>query len=361
MLKNRLLNSVSFEDRIMLRAEGEGGEGGGGGGAPSGPAPSPTSESTGQPAAGNDFDFGSSRGFGERFSTQAENKIVSDLADKPGDFVLDSDQLAAMLNFNIPFGEPKKEEPKPEAPKPEVPAKPEAKTEESKPAELSPDVKALVEALKAQQKPPEQPKPAEPAKPAERKPFYGSVKPELQIHPELAKAVYEADTPERSAQALNMIVSGVMNQVMEDAAAMMMGQMHQMQQYIQTQIPQMVQNTNQSSKNSEKFFDMHKELDKPVFRPLINSLAAAMVQAEYQKPGFNPGSPEFLGRLGMAVHAKIKEEFGFDLPRAAAPAVGNPPAAPARKPQFQTNGSARPPAAGPANGNQSADILSHLI
>lgn len=369
MFKKTLFNTSFY---VRKAPEGEsGGEGGGAGGSGSGNAgtespPSSASTPTGginQPA----FDHGPS---GEQFSPPDVNSRVSEIMKGPGDRRLTAAELNDMLNFNVPFAksEEKKEEkkpgteaaPAPAAAAPAITPKPgETATVPPAPAALTPEAiaAAAVAAVKAAQPTPA----AETPKPEVAKPFYGNreqgaMRDAIQVNPELKAAIF-GDKPEVAAQAIDIMVNGIMNQMMADSGQLM-GMMYQkIINDVRGIIPQQITHQTESRDNTQRFYTKYAELNVPTIKPLIEAVAVAMRKAE---PNSNPGSDDFLNRLGLGVHAAFKKEFGFDLPRKGGTTMAPAPGATARSEPFVANGGARPPAA--ANGHdKSADILALLI
>lgn len=353
-------------------------DGDGGGGTSTSPPPAPASSES-----SSGFGGASAENADHRFPTRSEptdheiGEVRGILAkEKDPNHSLGMSEIAKLLNFDMPFkpAEPKKEatvDPKtPQAP-PAPPAPP-APTEPQK-VEPSADAKAIIEAIKAQTQPAPA-APAEPTKtePAAPKPYYGDVtqgsrKPAMQVHPEVAKALFDAD-PEKAAGALNYMVNGIMNHIMQDISSDMV----QFGQFIMAQVPKVAQQTHAAATGAERFYSKFPELNRePLHR--VTQLLDQALAADCQKKGKPIGDEQYFADLGAAVHMYVKQKLGVEIPRGAANgqtvfANASPPSPPAAPPSngqaaqpWMTPGGSRPPAGPGGPQSKSAELLNLVL
>jgi len=362
MLKNRFLDRLLMTTSVFTDA----GDTGGGSAPAADPGPS---ASDGSPAGvggaqEQDHDFGYS--YDE--PSQEETARVASILDpaKDQDRSLGYGEIGALLGWN-PSLKPAAKAPDASAPQPQAPAQapaaPAQAPQTQAPAQpqapaLDPNIQALTQSVQALVQTQTQAQPsAQPTAPTQPKRFYGDINQELQVAPELVSAIIGSNQPEAVAQAapaINHLINGLANKVMEDAVRVIQ---HQYQQVLQ-HIPQAVQAHTTERTNSQKFYDRYAELNKPAFQPLVNQAGQAYV-AKLQKEGKQiVYDDSFFDAVGGLVHAYIEQSMGFKLPRAARPAVAAAPASipqTAPKPRFVTPQGTRPPA-GPSGSSQSADL-----
>lgn len=349
---------------------------GGGGGAPA-PEPAPTPESGGgEPdrvggAEHADYDH---RFPAPQMPSDDEVNNVSRILgyEKDADHRLSFEDIGALMGFNPPLKPPTQaQQPAPQA-APKAPVAPQGQPapapEAAKPA-LSPDTQAIIEALRANQPqqpaaPAQAPTSQEPAKPV---PYYGEGgrRPAPQISPEFADVLFNAEDPAVAVQALNSLVHGIMNQVMQDVAQDRV----QGYQYLLSQIPQMVQVQHQARSTTEQFYGMYPELNKGPLHGVTKALAERLAQQRQaaNQPLYDEG---FYKTLGEAVHSYVKQSLGIELPRGNQPGpIANAPAPqpqpqPAAQPRpngqngqpWMSPGGSRPPA-GPGVRDKSAEMF----
>lgn len=346
------------------------------------PAPLDSFESTGggqvQEDAGHDFNAPAPEA--------SEAQEVADILALENDpnHSLSMDQIASMMSYNPAFA-PKATPAAvdPNAPKLGPDGKPlavapvvdpnappaQAVTPPAQTPTLDPNVSALVTALNqtvtAANAPATDPN-------AGPKPYFGGQTQALQVADPVLRGLLGVEEgqpiPEQAAVAVNTLINGLANRVMQESAAMTMA----VAQRIMQHIPQAVGAHTATVSNTQAFYNDFPELNKPAFAPVINgitgSLAAAMTK---EGKAVDKSSPEFRKRVGEAVHLYIEQQMGVKLPRGVKPVVAAAPAAkPGAKPapkkgQFFTPGGTRPPA-GPGtsvNGdhNQSADLRSLVL
>jgi len=274
--------------------------------------------------------------------------------------------IGALIGFNPPIGPKKAAAPvDPNAPaNPNAPAAATPPVDPNAPAvppvqPAAPTTEALtaaiVAAIKGNQ--PQAPaNPNAPAAPAQPKAFYGDVNPALNVSETVLADLFNPDDPAKAAGALNAIINGIGNQVMQDVAKLQV----QMMQAMMQRVPQMVQTQSVQATNTQKFFSKFAELDKPALRPTVNAITSQIVE-KHKKAGTLQYNDALYDEIGNAIHAYVKENLGVEIPRAGAQPIVSPAPRvaqqPKRKETFYTPGGARPPA-GP-NGNlngQSADL-----
>ena len=339
---------MKWSPSLICQIEGDpgGDTGGGGGGAPTsggdaGASPSPSSSSVqsapNPPSEPQSMSY--ARHSSERDPTEGEVKEVSRILDKGKDpnHTLSMDEIQALLGMPMkfkpndpPVGEVE-EKVAPVAPVVADPAKPDPAAPVA-PA-LSPDMKALVDALKdvvgTKADPQSAPAQTEPQKP---KKFYGDIKPAVEIAPQLADAIFNAESPEQARAGLNFLVSGIMNQIADD----MQGQMYKMAKLMMTQMPQVASAQVESRDFSKSFYGKNPELNRDAIKPIVGQLAAAMAR-EYTKAGRPVGDDKFNEALADATHKFLEAQLGRSLrPDKMIPA---PSPAPKKQPWIAPGGS----------------------
>lgn len=343
---------------------------GGGGGSPASTPPSSASApapSASAPNGGGARETDAGHSFGRPAPPNNEGLKVREILNKGRDpeYRTTMDDIRALMGYEPQFvkadAEPDDEMddlPDPAAAASAEPAAPVVASQA--PPALDPNVAALVEAMKSQQRPAT---PAAQPKPDAPKPYYGGHVAPVEVAPELVADLFNSEQPERSVQAVNHLVNGIMNRVMADTQA----QMADLYKATLQNIPLVVQNHSTASESTRAFYTQYPELNKPAMKNVVNIIAKTMIE-NAQKAG-KPVSynAEFLTALGENVHRFAQEQYGFAIPRTAPAAGRSTPVAPAnpkasKAPRFISQGGARPPAASHLNGKSAEnDILSSLI
>lgn len=370
----RFNKKTSFEQRFgeaqVCSAgpeDGDFGDGGGGGGDDAVVDSSPPSLERDGGGGTSDQDAGhvfSSRGY----SSPEQGKQVADILKKGDDYRLNFSELDLLLGFEgvkPPAKDNEKQEPaKAQVPQggakqiPPTASGAPAPKQEQKAPELDPNVKALTERIDQLVQTTIKPEGGNqtPQNPAKPKQFYGDVQPAFNVNPELMRDLMDPDDPQKNMTAINSIVNGLANKLMQDQILILSRAMQNLQNYV----PQAVQTHTNGRELMNKFYTNYKELNAPGIQPLVAVVAKQMIAQNKNAPV----DEKFLDQLGKNVHAAFKEQFGFELPRQTAPAATRPAngngAGPAKKKKtFVTSGGARPPAA--PDGSQSADILDFIM
>lgn len=349
-----------------------GGESGGGGGGSTDAGGSPSPEASGG------FGGASEPSADHRFPatpppTAEHTARVRGLLDQDPDKPIGMQDISDLLNFNTLF---KKEEPKPAAgaappvppAPPAAPPPPPAQTQ----TPLSPDAQAIVDALKTAATTPTQ-TPTDGTKPPEQpKQFYGGIKPAMAINQQIAQDLFGED-PQKQYTAMNTLVMGMMNTVMQDVASLIQASNHHLMQ----QIPQIATQQYEGRSNTEKFFSSFPELNKPALHGTVQAVAQYIVQQKTkagQQPTYNE---ELIKEIGEAVHQHIERQLGVRIQRGAggnvqtappaapkAAATQSPPAPPAPNgaggQPWMTPGGSRPPA-GPGASGKSAELMNLVL
>lgn len=345
--------------------DGDIGDSGGGGG--DGAVVDSSPPSLERDGGGGTSDRDANHTFNSRgYNTPEQGKQVSEILKKGDDYRLTFSELDLLLGFEgvkPDDKDTKKQEPaKAQPPKSGAQSLPPAlgapAPEANKSPELDPNVKALTERIDqlVQTAVRPQPETGEPKQPAKPKMFYGDVQPAFNVNPELMRDLMDPDDPQKNITAINSIVNGLANKLMQDQILILSRAMQNLQQYV----PQAVQTHTNGRELMNKFYTTYKELNAPGIQPLVVAVAKQMIE---QNKGASVDE-KFLDQLGKNVHAAFKAQFGFDLPRQGAPAVpsnGNMNGVQPQKKKktFVTSGGARPPAA--PGGSQSADILDFIM
>lgn len=314
------------EPRFMICSiEGEGAPDAGGG-ASSAPTPE-TSAPSGDPSR-----FGGSsppdavhnfKGSAPTADDTTKVRAVLDKGKDP-DHSLGFEDIRSLLGFNPPFkpqAEPAEPAVAPAAavtPTPKVEPTPVVPPVAPAPA-LSPDTQALVQALREALPPAPASASSEPQAP---KPYYGGIKPAMQVAPEITNAIFNAESPQQASQAMNALVVGMMNKIMEDVVT----DQTSLARYILGQVPSMVSAQSQASNAFSGFFTDYPELDREALKPTIKSFAEALA-VQRQKSGQPLWDASFRQVLGEAVHTYVERQLGTSLARKGATAVA--PSAPA--------------------------------
>lgn len=342
--------------------------GGGGSSAPSASGPSPTPASTpsgggNNPAPPASFRYDSNADPTPQQS--AEVRGILEMERDPG-HSLTWEQTRALLAHPMKFQTNKPVDnsvPDPDQPAPEIdPATGQPKAAPAAAAtpqapQLSPEVKAIVDALGSiVQQPQNQPGPQNPNEAPKPKKYYGEMVPAVQVSPELAGALLGPDAPAQSVEALNYMVNGIMNRIMDDTGRRML----EVAKMIYSTVPQMADARIQTQSTTEKFFGKYAELNRPAFHPVVSEVAQA-VRAARQKAGKSTNDDEFIAEVGETVHKFLEQQMGKSFrPNGAIPpaprpnAQPNPAPAPAPAPapqgKFFTPGNARQDGGNHVNG-----------
>lgn len=376
----RLLNTSCFGD------PGMGGDGAGGGG------PAPSAPTGGEPSSGTPSSApseptrvggGTDQPYNHQFP---QPKVDPDQAvrvrgildmEKDPNHSLTMENINDLLGFNPPFQPPA--QPQDQTPPANQVVPPPAPAAPAQPQEpqLTAGEKAIIDAIKGQlqQQPaqPAQPQPAQPTQPQQPKLYYGQYKPAMQVPEQVAAALFNAENPQQSVQALNYLVNGIMNQVMQDVAQDNV----QMVRAILTRIPEMAQSQYRASSSFDRFYNEFPELQKEALKPVVKAISEALAN-QRARSGQPVWDQSFNQTLGEAVHAYIEQQLGVKLIRgnnSAAPVLANAPpkpqapaapAAPAPASNgshgqpWMTPGGSRPPA-GPGAKDQSAAMFDLIL
>ena len=138
---------------------------------------------------------------------------------------------------------------------------------------------------------------------------------------ELAQAIFNSENPQQAHAALNHLVNGLANKMMEDTGKRMLAVAQQMFAAMPKITTAQITTTSRTDKFNTKF----PELNRPAFQPAVAQIAQAM-QADYQRKG-QPIDEKFIDALGNAVHTFLEQEMGVSFrPNksiAPAPTPGN--------------------------------------
>jgi hypothetical protein len=355
-----------FESRHVCRIEPEGADDGSGGGGGFGNE----SVDTFVPEGGTvDHDAGHS--FEPQNPQSSDVGRAQQLLQGPEDQKISTSDIRSLLRLDLP--KPAAAQPAaPKAPVQAAPAQPAAAAPAAPATPAQPQQPAGVEAVAAAiQEGFKNLQPAQPAQPeAPQAPptFYGQVKPAMQVAPQIMQALFGENVDDNTNTAMGHLINGMMNQVVNDLMPMVYQLVQTQSQQVQQQIPQQVQQFQQTMTAQQKFFTKYEELSKPAFSGIVDAIAK-QVKAEW-KASNRPivMNDEYFDAIGNRVHAHLKDEFGFEIPRKSRGPIAAPPAQPQQaqppRPQpqangqgsrFWANGSARPPAVDHVNG-QSADL-----
>lgn len=334
-----------------IRKDDNAGASGGGGGAPastptSSPAPtaapapssSPSSTPTSTPSRGR-ADYGPA----PRYEAGHADRVAGILAkENDPSHSLTLDETRDLLSFPTVFkswrddGEvadpavPPAANAAPVAPvAPAAPAAP--AVDPNAPPKLDPNVEAIINALGGVVNAPKQP--ANPAEPTKPRNYYGDVVPPVAVDPQLTSAIFNAENPQQAHEALNYLVNGMLNRVMEDTGRRMMA----MAKQIMTAQPQIAQQQVTATNNTQRFYSKFAELNRDAFKPVVAEIEKAMV-ADARKTGRPIYDDKFIEDLGNAAHTFLEQTLGvsFRPKTAAAPAPVRQAAQPA--PAAQTPG-----------------------
>jgi hypothetical protein len=337
----------------------DGGAGGGGGSPDFGPS------------GGGTVDTDAGHSFESRQTPSAPEDAAAIMA-QGDDFKLDMSQMKTLLGLDFAPKPAKKAETVPVAAPAAPVAAPAAQPTSTAAAQPAPAITpdAIAQAItqgfeKIQQPAAQSTTPAEQPKP---KTFYGELTPAVAVSEALSADLLSGD-PVKATGALNTMVNGIMNKVMEDSSRMFMQALTSMQQQMQQSIPSVVTAQHATQTNQAKFFQGYGELDTPAFRPVVDMVAKAYREHMTKQGKQVTFSAEDMKAIGEATHKQLQKDLGFAVPRkGAAPIQVQQPQntqvkpAPSKQPWMTPNGGSRPPAGPGGNLNgQSADVLSHLI
>lgn len=356
------LQGICFNDP---NDAGSGADPGGGGGAgDGGGAPSPAIPSNGggqeQEAANHNFNAPPS-------SAPSAERVSGILAKKDTD-VLDFSDIAALIGFDAPFAQSATPAATPAAaPAPTTPAPvtpPVAQPTPTAPQPLTAEaIAAAVREAVAPQNPNPNPTPTGP------KNYYEGER-AIAVNNDLVGALIgstDAGQIAQAAPAVNALVNGLANHVMRD----MQMQMFQVAQAIVKGVPQQVTAHATVNEAEKAFYGKYSELNKPAFKAVVDNIAGVVIAAKRKaNPNFRLDAAT-IQLIGEQAHKQLKNEFGFDIPRAVAQVRQAPkpqaqpgtPAPQQRQPgqrePFVGNGSSRPPV--DATASQSADLRSLVL
>jgi hypothetical protein len=221
-------------------------------------------------------------------------------------------------------------------------------------AEQAETIRKLLETTK-------QAKPAEPAPEGQAPPKASEEFKQiydLQIPNQILQALNGDDESTRG-QAMNVIVSGVMNRLANDFAAQMQAMKAEILQHVQTAIPQYQQQARTAEEVKNDFYSTFPDLNKPALQDYIVTRMRTLAEAEQATTG-RPfqWTAEFRDRVGTLIHAETGIPRGQQgLPPAAAPAA---PAAPVRQPAkapFGSGGGNGAASGGSQPSNEFSDVL----
>lgn len=358
-----------------------GGGGGGGGGSTPAPAPSTPAVETPPANGGGQVQQDANHVFGRQGQPQGRTeRVVSTLskAEKDRNYTLSSEEVADLLSFDLDFqpqtNQPAAQQPKPAAQTPQAPnaqQTPQAPQAPQAP-QLSPDVQALVQALResgvGQPQAPQNPQTPKPALP---KPYYGGEVGALDVHDNVVAQLLGTDDAAIIAgakPALNTLLNGLANRVMQDAQARTVALLAAYAQ----RVPDVVRQQHEVTASERAFYTKFPELNKPVFKSAVDAVAGVVItHMKKRNPNFKLDD-KTIDLIGTKAHEKIARDLGFAIPRGAQTIVNAPPRqqqqqqpqqqqqqTQAREPFMSSGAGARPPAAG--SGNQSADVLSFVM
>lgn len=315
---------------------------------------------------GGTYDQDAGHSFEPQSPQSSDAQRAQQLLAQPEDTKISTADIRSLLRLDLP----KPAKPAEPAPKPTAQtATPQPQAQQPAAAPQAPQQPAGVEAVAAAiQEGFKNLQPQAPAQPANEQPpappaFYGQVKPPMQVAPQIMQALFGENVDDNTSTAMGHLINGMMNQVVNDLMPMVYQLVQQTQGSIQQQIPQIIQQQQTTMTAQQRFFSKYEELNKPAFAGVVDEIAK-QVKAQWKaqnKPV--KMDDEYFDAIGNAVHAHLKNEFGFDIPRARKPQpqapiqVQNqqPQQSQQPKPRFWTGGGARPPAAEHLNG-QSADL-----
>lgn len=350
-----------FNHFQQVRRDDSFGDSGGGGGAPAAtptsspspaaspaPSPSPSSSHSVTPDSGSSNNPPEPKAFrhwsdSDAPPSPAQTESLGKILAKESDpnHTLSFNEIQQLLGYPMKFQQPGQEhEPEP-APATVVPPTT-TKVETPAAPVLDPNVAAIVQALQGVVNAPAANAPANPAQPEAPKPYYGGQTNAVQIAPELANAIFNAENPQQATAALNHMVNGIMNRVMEDASTRMFA----VAKHIMTQTPQIAQQQYQTQSTTEKFYSKFPELGKSAFRPVVGQIATAIAR-DRQSKGQSLTDDSFLSAVAEATHKFLEQEMGTSFRPtkiAAAPVpapAANPNPAPAPQGKFFTPGGSR--------------------
>lgn len=340
--------------------------GGGGGASDSGGAPSPAPSGGGgqeQEPANHNFNAPSS-------SAPSAERVAGILQKKDTDY-LDFSDIAALIGFDAPFAAPAASAtpaapaatPTPAAPAPATPA-PAQTPPANAPQPLTAEaIAAAVREAVAPQNPNPNPAPSGP------KNYYEGER-AIAVNNDLVGALIgttDAAQIAQAAPAVNALVNGLANHVMRD----MQMQMFQVAQAIVKGVPQQVTAHATVNEAEKAFYSKYSELNKPAFKAVVDNIAGVVIAAKRKaNPNFRLDDAT-IQLIGEQAHKQLKNEFGFDIPRAVAQVrqapkqqaqPGNPSPQqrqPGQREPFVGNGSSRPPV--DTNASQSADLRSLVL
>lgn len=335
-----------------------GGDSGGGAGGGSDGGPSATSEpSTESPAV--EVNWGSEY----KPSPNKMRAVLKKETDPNHSLTLD--EIRTYFAFDSGFGKQPTQTQESQASEPETPeqnqqqpAGEKVEQQQQQSEALSPDVKALVSTL---EKLAAQPAPAQQGQTEQKqeapKPYYGGVVPAVQVHPELTKAIFNPEaSDEQRGQALNYLISGMMNRVIQDTARLML----EVRQDVMTQVPQVAQQQYATQTSAQVFFAEYPELNKQAIHPVLSAITNQVLVSRKQRNLPTNLTPDVMKEIADATHLYMESSFGVKLPR-----KGQQTVTPAQQQQqqvvkpngkFFTPNGVRPPAAS-AGSSKSAALL----
>lgn len=341
------------------------GTGGGGTGSQEGGQSSPALPASGGGQVQQNADHS---GFNSVPSTPAHAdrvRTILDTGKANKEHTLSMDDIADLIRFDAPFNPPA-------VAATTVPLQPNAATVPPAPTPaqpaatvppISPDAAAIIAALRAQLPASTSPTPAPATEPARPTVYYGGEVPALQVSAQILQGLLGTDDPailSQSAPAVNTLINGIMNRVLEDANL----RMQSLAAAMLNQVPRQIEQVNTIASTEQKFYSKFAELQKPAFKATVDTISGLYVQAKRrQDPNFQWTDATF-AECGELIHRKLEKDMGFKIPRgtvariAAAPAQPNANVTPIGP--YVSRGSARPPAADVTK-NQSADLLSFVI